>query len=92
MGPVDVEILGQTLTIRSDRDPEFVRRIAAFVDEKVGELRDAAPQASTDKLLIMASLTVAEELFDARSELEDLQDEVEERASMMRDLLEQLDI
>lgn len=91
MGPVNVEIRGKKLSIRSDRDPEFVKRLAAYVDEKLGELQDSAPQASTDKLLMMTSLTVAEELFEARSELEDLQSEIEERAATMRKLLAKLD-
>ncbi len=91
MDPVEVEIRGRTLSIRSDRDPEFVRQLAAYVDRKLGQLQNSAPQASTDKLLMMASLTVAEELFEARSELDQMQDEIEERAATMRKLLEKLD-
>jgi len=91
MGRVEVELLGQTLSIRSDRDPEFVKRLAAYVDDKVAELREAAPQAPTDKLLMMTSLTVAEELFEVRSELEELQGEIEERAAVMRELIQKLD-
>ncbi|MFB6350593.1 MAG: cell division protein ZapA [Bradymonadaceae bacterium] len=91
MGRVEVEILGQSLSIRSDRDPEFVEQLAAYVDEKLDQLQEAAPQASTHKLLMMTSLTVAEELFEARSELDELQAEVEERAAVMRELIQKLD-
>lgn len=90
-GRVDVEIQGQTLTIRSDRDPEVVRELAQYVDTKVREIRDAAPRASNDKLLMMTSLTVAEELFEAREEIDELQDEIQNRVAEMRQLIEQLE-
>lgn len=91
LGAVDVEIQGQTLSIRSDHSPEFVERIAEYVDAKVGELEDAAPGAPTDKLLMMASLTMAEELFEARGEIEELRREIRERTADMEALLEELD-
>lgn len=91
LGPVDVEIQGKTLSIRSDRDPEVVEELANYVDETLGELREAAPGAPTDKLLMMASLTVAEELFEAESEIERLRDEIENRVADMRQLIEKLD-
>lgn len=91
LGPVDVEIQGKTLSIRSDRDPEVVERLAEYVDETLGELEEAAPGAPNDKLLMMASLTVAEELFEAESEIERLRDEIESRVSDMRQLIEKLD-
>ena len=91
VGRIDVEIFGQKLSIRSDRDPEFVENLASYIDETLGELRGSAPQAPTDKLLIMASLTVAEELFEARSEAERLREEVGDRAATMKKLLAELD-
>lgn len=90
-GKIDVEIFGQTLSIRSDRDPEFVEKLASYIDETLGQLRESAPQAPTDKLLMMTSLTVAEELFEARSDLENLEEEVHDRAVTMKRLIEQLD-
>jgi len=91
LGPVDVEIQGKSLSIRSDRDPEVVEHLADYIDETLGELREAAPGAPTDKLLMMASLKVAEELFEARSEIENLRGQIQERAAEMRNLIEKFD-
>lgn len=86
-----MQIQGRTLSIRSDHDPEYVRQMAEYVDSKIGDLEDSAPGAPTNKLLMMVSLTMAEELFEARGEIEDLRGEIRDRTSDMRTLLEQLD-
>jgi cell division protein ZapA len=91
LGTVDVEIQGRSLSVRSDRDPEFVRQLANHVDDTLGELKRAAPSASTEKILMMASLTVAEELFEARREVEDLRQEIADRTDVMQNLLSHLE-
>lgn len=88
--PVSVQIGGQTLSIRTTHDAEFVERLAAHIDGKVAELQQAAPTASLSKLLMLASMTVAEELFQARQEIDNLRGEITERADAMLGLLEQV--
>ncbi len=68
--PVSVEIRGQRLSVRSNHDPAFVQRLADHIDQKVGELQKMAPSVPLSKLLMLASMTVAEELFEARQEIE----------------------
>lgn len=77
--PVNVEIRGQKLAIRSNHDPEFVRRLATYIDDKVGALQQAAPAVPLEKLLMLASMTVAEELFEARETLETAQRDLQKR-------------
>jgi cell division protein ZapA len=87
---VGVEIRGQRLSIRSNHDPEFVQRLASHIDGKVAELQKAAPAVSLSKLLMLASMTVAEELFEAREEIGGLKDEISERTDAMIALLEEV--
>ena len=87
--PVSVEIRGQRLSIRSNHDPEFVHSLATHIDQKVAELQQAAPAVSLSKLLMLASMTVAEELFEARQEIDRLRDEITDRTDAMLDLLEE---
>ncbi|MFB6263373.1 MAG: cell division protein ZapA [Bradymonadaceae bacterium] len=89
-GTVNVQILGQTLPIRSDQDPEFVQEIADYVADKVRQVRESAPGVPTDKQLMLASMSVAEELFEQRSENDELKAEIEERVDTISDLLERL--
>ena len=62
---VEVEIRGKRLSVRTDHDPQRVHEMADYLDEKVRQLQAMAPSAPFDKLLMLASLTVVEELFEA---------------------------
>ena len=42
---VEVEILGQKYTIRSEAAPEYVRELAAFVERRAREIRRRGPGA-----------------------------------------------
>lgn len=86
-----VEIRGQRITIRTDRDPEFVQRLARYVDGTLEELHKAAPTVPNDKLLLLAGLTVAEELFETREQLEQMQTKLDETAQTMFDLIDQVE-
>ncbi len=89
---VSVEIRGQKLSVKSDRDPEFVRQLAAHIDKKVATLQKAAPAVPLSKLLMLASMTVAEELFEARHDIDRLKEEIADRTETMLAMLEQVDI
>ena len=91
-GPIDIEIRGQRLTIRSDRDPAFVQKLASYIDRTFEELQTAAPSAPYNKLLMLASMTVAEELFETRQELDEMRDQLQETTESMFDLLDQVEL
>ena len=90
-GPINITIQGQRLTIRSDRDAAFVRGLARYIDDTVDELQHAAPRAPFNKLLMLASMTVAEELFETREELGRLHRQLEEKTQSMFDLIDQVE-
>lgn len=89
---VSVEIRGQKLSVKSDHDPEFVRQLAEHIDSKVAEIQKNARSVPLSKLLMLASMTVAEELFEAREELKALRGSVEERADAMMSLLDEIEV
>lgn len=90
-GPIDIEIRGQRLSIRSDRDAAFVRELADYIDQTVEQLQNAAPTAPYDKLLMLASMTVAEELFETREELCELRNRLQDSTQSMFDLIDQVE-
>lgn len=65
---VEIEMLGQRLVIRSQASPEHVRRLVAFVEERAGEIRGGGPAQDPAKLLALAALDIADELFRSRDE------------------------
>jgi cell division protein ZapA len=65
---VEIEILGQRYAIRSQAPPDHVRRLVAFLEGRVGEIRGDGPAQDPQKLLTLAALDIADELFRLRSE------------------------
>ncbi|GEM_PF-4164239 len=74
---VNVKIGGTKLSIKSDRDPRYVTELADYIDEKLDTLQKAAPSVSREKLMMLISLNVAEELFDAQGELRSLKESIQ---------------
>ena len=65
---VEVEILGQKYTIRSDEAVEYVRELAAHVDRRAREIQGGGPPQDPVRLLALSALYITDELFQARGE------------------------
>lgn len=77
-GRVDVEIFGKVYTVRGDKDPEYVRRVAEFVDRKMREISQVTETVSTSRIAILASLNIADELMTLLEESEQLKSRMRE--------------
>ncbi len=75
MAQVSVTINGRIYQIACDDGQEAnLTRLADYVDKRVSELVAAVGQVGDDRLLVMASLLVADELSDAATRLDGLDD------------------
>ena len=87
---IPVEIHGQRYPIRSTLDPEYVARLAAYVDEKIRAAADATPTSDSLRLAVLTALNIADELFRCR-DVTDLRDgELAERAGELERLLDRV--
>lgn len=68
--PVKIVILDQEYLIRSDEDPDQVYKIAAYVNEKLDEVRDNSDGLSDKKIAILTALNIASEYFQLLNERE----------------------
>ena len=84
-GRVDVEIFGKVYTVRGDKDPDYVRRVAEFVDRKMREISQVTDTVSTSRIAILASLNIADELMTMLEESEELK-------SRIRQLTEKIEL
>lgn len=89
MRSIEIQILGQTYSVKSDQDEEYVKSLALYVDEKLKEIFRAAPNVNHTKASIMVALGIADELFRLRKEQDDQDKIIEEKTRMLSDLLEQ---
>ena len=62
MKGVNVEIMGQSLTVASDSGDEWAQSLAATVDEKIRHIRASGQSVNSINLAILAALTFADEL------------------------------
>ncbi|HSF03519.1 MAG TPA: cell division protein ZapA [Solirubrobacterales bacterium] len=87
-GRVELTILGQTLTVRTEASPEHLRALAAYLEERVAEVRRVVrdPLAA----LTLAALDITDELFRAREGRAREEDDVRRRLGALVEMLEQL--
>ena len=60
---VEVEILGQKYTIRTDAPAGYVRELTAYVEQRVKDVRGNGPAQDPVKFLALAALYITDELF-----------------------------
>ncbi|MCX7913191.1 MAG: cell division protein ZapA [Thermodesulfovibrionales bacterium] len=70
MGSVEVYILGQKYTIRGDKPPEYIKQLADHVDMKLREVCSNIPNLTPLKAVILASLSIADELYTLKRDYE----------------------
>jgi cell division protein ZapA len=76
---VTVRIGGEDHTIRANVEPEYTERCAKLVDDRIAEIRSQLGLIESHKAAILAALSITDELFQARLELEEFQASVAER-------------
>lgn len=78
MGQVAVTLNGRTYRLRcGDGEEERLLSLAAHVRNRIDALAAEFGQAGDERLLLMAALLIADELFDARDKITTLEAEVE---------------
>jgi cell division protein ZapA len=87
---VEVEILGQKYTIRSEADPKYVKDLAAYVEKRVKSVEGQIRGQDPVKALALAALYIADELFRAREDLSKYEGDLPKRIGAMVDLLDAL--
>ena len=87
---IAVDIHGQRYPIRSALEPEYVARLAAYVDERVRAAADSTPSGDSVRVLILAALNIADELFRRREADQARDGQLAERAGELERLLDRL--
>ena len=86
---VNVEVRGKRLAIRTDHDPVYVHQIANYLDVKLKDLQTQAPSAAFEKLLMLASMNIIEELFEVRADMAHLRHDFAAKTEALIALIDQ---
>jgi cell division protein ZapA len=91
MESVQVEIFGQTYSIKGNDDPASIRELAAFVDAKMKEVQKGTGTADPLRVAILTALTMSDELNRLRGQKGALEQSAEGVAKRLLELTEQVD-
>jgi cell division protein ZapA len=87
---ISVEIHGQRYPIRSSLEQDYVLRLAAYVDQKIGAAAESTPSGDSLRLAVLAALNIADELFRIREATRARDSQIAERASELEQLLDRV--
>ena len=87
---IPVEIHGQRYPIRTTLDPEYVARLAAYVDEKLRAAGDAMQGSDPLRVAVLTALNIADELFRCRDTTDATTGELAERAGELEKMLDRI--
>jgi cell division protein ZapA len=87
---VPVDIGGQRYPIRSSLDPQYVARLALYVDEKMKAAGDTTPNGEALRVAVLAALNIADELFRSRDQNRARDGEFAERTEELEKLLDRV--
>jgi cell division protein ZapA (FtsZ GTPase activity inhibitor) len=86
---IELNLLGQTLTIRSEATPEYLRRLAKFLEDRVAQLKRSGVNDPVTALSL-AALDITDELFRSREEKKTDEDDVGARLGALVALLDKV--
>jgi cell division protein ZapA len=86
---VEVKVLGQTFSVKTDSDEAHVQEVAQYVNEKMEEILKKTRTVSSLNVAILTALNIADDFLKEREKRRALLQEVGMRS---RDLVEKIDI
>ena len=67
-GITTVSIFGKDYPIASDQNPEYVQRLAEFVDRKMNEIANGGDSLTSSRVAVLACLNIADDLMRTKNE------------------------
>ena len=84
-----VEIFGQEYKIKGVGNPQYIHKIAGYVDKKMREIAHSSGIMSRSRIAILAALNITGELYQVRGAREKAVQDLEQQAAKLGELLEE---
>lgn len=76
--PVDVEIMGQKLVLRSEDEEGYVRRVAGYVDDKMKEVLKGTQSVGKGNVAMLAALNIADDYYRLKEKYDEMLDRMDQ--------------
>lgn len=86
---VTVNIFGADYAIRSGADSEYIRKVAAHVDDLMREIASRVNHVSATKIAVLAALQITDQLYSERTERESDRQQLSEHTETLLSRLDQ---
>ena len=87
---IKVEIYDQAYTVRSDGDPDYLKGLAEYVDQRMREISSGTLTVDSRKVAILAALYIADELHQLRKLQEQADEQLASRSAECSEMLDRL--
>ncbi|MCS7203453.1 MAG: cell division protein ZapA [Thermodesulfovibrio sp.] len=91
MNKTEVYILGQKYIIKGDKSPEYIQKLAAYVDEKLRKIYEQNPNIPPLRAAILGCLYIADEFYELKEECSNLKEELKKLEEKANEILILLD-
>jgi len=88
VGSIEISILGHKYTITGDAHEEYIKQLAAYVEEKLQEIHAGNPNITPLKASILASLNIADELHKLKEDHDRATQTIEEKTNALSGLFD----
>jgi cell division protein ZapA len=85
---VKIEIYDQSYSVQADGNEEYLKELAAYVDDKMRTVAESARTVDSLKVAVLAALNIADELFALKQHQEKLEGPLRKRVEKCVALVE----
>ncbi len=86
---VKISIFGQEYSVKAPADPDYIKKIAEYLDEKMREVQaDFSTTQSSTRIAILAGMNITDELFTSRQSEETDSTDAEQKISSLIELID----
>jgi len=86
---VEIKVFGQTYTVKTDAEEDYIQEVAKYVNEKMEEVLKKTKSVSSLNVAILTALNIADDLLREKEKRTALLREVEAKS---KDLVEKIAI
>ncbi|WP_353684914.1 cell division protein ZapA [Thermodesulfovibrio sp. 3907-1M] len=91
MYKTEVYILGQKYSIKGEKSPEYIQKLAQYVDEKLRQVYEQNSAMPPLRAAILACLYIADELHETKKACEETKQQLKKLEEKTNELLLLLD-
>lgn len=84
---ISIQLGGKEYRLRSDADPEWLQRVASYVDKSMQQIRDRTDTVDSLDIALLAALNLAREVLQLRGAAKDAP-ESDQDSERIRNLIE----